>query len=416
MGIKGISSRFFSLLLFCNIFFFIEVYIYGEDPSDRNQQRGKDAAYCLEKKEGKMRFVQRLEWEALENIDQYELIIEKKENSGQYSNEPKVRLFTKVPWGEVSLSAGNYRYRVGVYNLLGQLELFSDYQEFEVLEAKQPFIRFFTPKTIYLDENEEQTLSIHGKNLFRDSEISLFLQKGKKNTLCSEERKKIIGNIFESDEKGRKVTVSFPIRQLDVGLYEIQVQNPGGLTEQLGSLKVSFQKLFDIHLSFGYSPGILLYGDSLMKHFEGQCVFPAGVSGRADFLLLKRKCGHWGFSIWGAWIFLRQEVQSYTISTHSFTGCLDFLYQYPIIKKRLLCNLRAGAGISVLHDLHFTYKNGDFSPSITTWCPSIHVGASLQVFLYRRFFLDTGAEYQNFFTAKDFTGIFQPCLSVGWQF
>ncbi|MDR0442902.1 MAG: hypothetical protein LBH44_05810 [Treponema sp.] len=106
------------------------------------------------------RYVQRLTWTVDGYALRYEVIIEK-EDSGEYRRA--VREFTGEPFIEVSLAAGQYRYRVIPYDFFDRPGTGLDWINFEVLPAQIPEIRepiVASPdapepesKTVYAEKN-----------------------------------------------------------------------------------------------------------------------------------------------------------------------------------------------------------------------------------------------------------------------
>lgn len=116
-------------------------------------------------------FVQKLSWQNDENVFYYEVEI-KSEDEIFYK-----KLETDLNFVEVSLSSGNYKYRVFAYDFLGREADVSSWQKFTILKAQTPKI-IETKKIIIPDLKDENIkIAVNIENLENDSEVSLVNSK-----------------------------------------------------------------------------------------------------------------------------------------------------------------------------------------------------------------------------------------------
>ena len=91
--------------------------------------RGENSFRVVETPQG-LQIIQRLSWFRDENDFRYEVIIEKQDENGGYTQilrEGRTENFI-----ELSLTMGRYRYRVLVYNLLDRFEYSTNWANFSI--------------------------------------------------------------------------------------------------------------------------------------------------------------------------------------------------------------------------------------------------------------------------------------------
>jgi hypothetical protein len=127
--------------------------------------------YYVEKTSGDARFIQHLTWEQREFSYRYEVVIEKQNAAGAYTEV--LREFREETFIEVSMTAGRYRYRVVVYDLLNRPGEIPAWMPLEIFPALQPELTDFEPKTFYLNGEAPCEIRLSGNNFVPDSRISL---------------------------------------------------------------------------------------------------------------------------------------------------------------------------------------------------------------------------------------------------
>ena len=194
-----------------SIFLFIAAF--KALPEEANYRHYTDSS-------GNIVFAQKLTWQKYENIDHYRIEIEELDKT---SRRAKVLdKTTEKNSLEVNLPAGTYRYRVSVYNVLGNLDAKSEWKEFEILKATQPKISSISPENVEIEkdaEDKRKTLGLTGENLLRQSKYRISDSGGTTE-----------GKVETAN--GNSASVTFDFQGFPAGEYKLTVKNPGGLESE----------------------------------------------------------------------------------------------------------------------------------------------------------------------------------------
>jgi len=173
------------------------------------------------------RIVQRFSWEHDEYASAYEARVERRDDAGVFTEIE--RKLTNDDFVEFSLSAGFYRYRVQAYDLLDRPAGNPPWIFLEIIPALRPELLDINPKQLYLDE--EGVLVISGRNFGLGARIYLELRgsPGDQEQITPREF------IPAGSGGGRLV---FGSAQLKEGIYDVHIQNPGGLSSSRGPLNI----------------------------------------------------------------------------------------------------------------------------------------------------------------------------------
>ncbi len=352
-------------------------------------------------------FIQTLSWVSSEYALRYEVRLEKQLDDGTWISENTYT--TDINEVEVSLFAGTYRYQILVYNFLDLLEDQSDWFEFDVFKAIQPRVADLGPDIIYLDEIQTGVFSFEGFNAL--DETLFYLQ------IPNSPRRTMYGDIIEQNDENFRIL--FNMRDIDVGDYEFVAENPGGLTDKISPLVVKFLKPYDLNVTVGYNMFYTIPGD--IPLYFNESFFPFGASAKLTYIPLKRNFGNIGFEVSAYWYYMKSNFDSYDITTHVIPATLNFVYQLPIIKKRLILDAHIGGGATLLTNLKFKYSSGIESPAENPLGIAANAGLSLQLYPLtqiglNRLYFELGTDYIVSFFQDTILHIVTPALSVGWQF
>lgn len=364
-----------------------------------------DAYYIKETEEG-FHFVQIFTWQASDLVLKYDFLIEEQQSDGTYLYRDKVE--TEISSVEVSLPAGAFRYRITAYNLLGLPEVTTEWKTVTINKAYEPKVTAVSPRNIFLEEEQDGIYTITGEQLQVDSLFYLIPKEGKSE-------QKILGTIIESDERNRRVRVSFDVEKVDVGNYALNAVNPGGLNSSISPIVVKFKKPFDLDISGGYAPFYVLYDDTIETYF-GSSFQPIGFSGRGTFIPVKRRLGYFGFSLAGSYFFMNKDTEALSVSSHALAGHLDFVYQKLLYKRMLLLEIHGGGGIFAFSDMKFQFEHGVESDPLFSLNPMVTGGIAFQLYVQKRLYIELGCDYTHVFISDMSLGYIQPTLSCGWQF
>jgi hypothetical protein len=172
------------------------------------------------------RFIQRFSWRGSDYALQYEAIIEKEED-GEYVEA--LNKFSDYPFIEVSLSPGKYRLRVIPYDFRNMPGESTAWRALEIRPALRPLLFSFTPPVFYLEKDMELTLNIFGTEFSPNAEMCLRRSDGEL----------IVPDEKEINLNGNHAWLRFNHDQLDEGIYEIHIRNPGGLEVNVDGLIVA---------------------------------------------------------------------------------------------------------------------------------------------------------------------------------
>ncbi len=294
-----------------------------------------------------------------------------------------------------------YRYTVSSYNLLGHRAFSTDYTEFQIKKGYIPRVEGISPDLIYLDTLYDPTIRVSGNDLRKETQY--YLTNGREIIRPVE----IIPN-----DNNRRAEVVFNPRDFDVGEWVLRAENPGEFTSDL-PLTIKFMKWYDVSLSAGYSPLVVL-ADENVKGFLGTNFMPLGIDARATFIFLKRRMGYLGVSLNGKWNTVLEDFSAHSITTHYVQGLASFVYRYPIIRNRLTVEARVGGGMTLAAGLKIIYPHDLESEAFSSIFPAATIGLSIAGYVWRGMFVEAGADLTSTFTPGMLILSISPTISFGW--
>ncbi|MDR1239655.1 MAG: hypothetical protein LBK27_06050 [Treponema sp.] len=360
---------------------------------------GGNSIRVVETPEG-VQIIQRLSWIRDENDFRYEVIIERQNANGSYSQI--LRQSRTENFIEISLAGGRYRYRILVYNLLDRFEYSTNWAAFTIDRARPPVLRRISPDHVTLTgEDTVWVIELEGTNLLPESELSLRPLAGGETILPVEY------TAFPGGNGGRVV---FRSLGLAAGRYELCVRNFGGFEARKNCVVLNpFSAGWFASLSA--APPVPVYG-YLRDLFDGG-IYPPGISFRAGFLPLAGNWGSLGAETGVSWNYLSVTKTGLSASAHFFDVRLNLLYQYTL-SPHLALGFRLGGGGTLTPGLSYTIRGYKQAP-ISTWIPSMNGGLSLQWIFYPRFFAELGLDYVNLFSVDGSQGLLFPFIGFGWK-
>ncbi|MDR2618740.1 MAG: hypothetical protein LBC62_07710 [Treponema sp.] len=366
----------------------------------------QDTSYRLEEAEGGSLFVQHLEWEGTEYAFRYEVVLEQRKIN---TYTQVMRRIVEVSYVDVSIPAGEYRYKISSFNVLGRLEAESDWVYFRVIQALQPSIFSYSPENFYFDRPSLRIIQLEGTNLTMESEIYLL----RRNEDPQAEPEKIVPREIRRTELGESAQLVFNEEDLLAGVYDIVVLNPGGLDTVAGPFGISVAKPYDINLSAGYAPLVKLYGRT--PRLIDSAFIPLGFSARASFVPFKRDFGFFGAEADLSWNYLYTEDDEFITRASLVNFHINALYQYWYIKNVLAFNARVGLGMSSIVNWYFEFDTGQTGAPVSSGFFSVGLGASAQWIFYGQLYAEAGFDYFHAAAKSMPMGFLRFTLSMGWQ-
>lgn len=402
MADKKITAILCILLLFAG-------FLAAQQDQEQNltvEDADNQNFYLKMTEEGEEIFVQRLEWEFLEYVLRYEIELEKK---GDDSFEQAGLFKTEENFLEVSLTHGEYRYRIHVYNLLDKLDSSSDWIVFTILKAEVPAIQSFSPRNFYLDDTENIAVVINGINLKPDALYYFLPEEGSLSG-------KVEAQVTEINNDLTRVKINVNSDSFNEGRYVLHIKNPGGLESQIPGLQVQYQDPNDIYICAGWAPGIFV--SPLFQAVGGKTGHLLSWNGRVSPIFLKRTFGYLGAELFGSFLHFSNGQEHYTVSGYFSNAALSLLYQYPVIKKKFFITGKIGAGATFVHNIEYVYANNAAQPAISTMFINAAAGLSAQYMITKNLFASVGFDYLLVFGSEVQVGepvpsLIYPYLNIG---
>ncbi len=398
-------------IIFCFIFALLVLPTFADDNS-----------YEVVEERGKSELVQTLTWEAVKYSTGYHIIIERKneaeewesfENENIEKGEDPLVFPTKSNSIKLSLTAGSYRYKVFVYDIFERLvpESESKWFNFNIIKTYVPKVISTTPSTVYLDEENTGLFRVIGDHLFYDKKSGKMTEF--KLTLISNPDVVYIGEVVGGGR--RFVDLEFNVDNFHPGEYIFTATNLGGVKSEFSPVGVKYAKIFDLLVSGGYSPALVPPISEVTDCFS-PIAAPIGFVAKVTYIPLKRYFGYFGVELTGYGYRMVQEFDSYDITANFFPITINFVYQYPIIKQKLVLDTHLGAGVGFFNNMQFEFDFGFISPPTNSMGVAVNTGISMQYYPISRFFLELGVDYIVTILKDAHFQMGVPSFSVGWQF
>lgn len=380
----------------------------GPSPDSLGQQNSSsinDSGYYLKNTERGFQFVQRLVWEDSGYVDHYTITIE------QFDNRSKkfVQIAendTTTNSTEVSLLAGTYRYKIAIYNILGQLEIETDWEEFTIETAYEPQIRDISPSAIYMEENPDGSFVVGGRNIRNNAKVELRRDRKKGGGYKPQQ--------IEISSRGNRVNLKFDLNLITPGKYQIVITNPGGLSSISQDITIQYKKPMDFDISAGGACQIVLFDETINKYFENS-FFPCAAV-KMTFIPSKTPFGYFGVGILANVSIMYKDFPTYKISGTYASAHLNFVYQKPLKERKYFIEAFVGGGLGYLMNYQFEFPNNVKSKQESALAPSVDIGLAGQIYFTNRLFLDLTVPFIVAFPKDMIIGSVTPQVTVGWQF
>lgn len=397
----------FKKTFFVTIIFIFSTFVFAQEELEEAKKiidPNESVSFVTEDEKGNQIIKQKLVWAFDEYAFKFEVFVEKKNRKGEYQEILKKE--TNDNSLEVSLTPGFYRYKIVVYNLLRQIDDEGEWIEFEVIEARQPRISSMSPKQIYLEEEQDGIYSLGGRYLNEKSEYIFYTKNNR--TIKAE--------LVESNSGGSSIKIKVKLRDLQPGQYKLKITNRGGLYTEEDDIKIQFKKPMDFDVYLGYVCPINTY-DETLKNYMNANVWPISAMVGCTFIPFKTAVGYFGVGIASSFTRMSAKLDSYTIDGNMITSYLNFVYQLPIIRGKLVLDTHIGAGLAMINNLAFNFGNGLRSnPALNSVAFSCDVGLGMQYYFTKRFYSEIRVGTSLSFFKDMMTNLVTPSVLAGWQF
>ena len=294
--------------LVAGLFFLCLIPLFAQQAADPVQEskktRSEKKNYFLKETDQGVDLVQRLSWEALDDILGFEFELEQQDRKTKTWRVIDQRTVT-TNYVDVSLSPGDYRFRVRVINLLEQKEDASAYRNFAIRIAYQPEVTTVSPYVINFDELEDQTLTIIGKNFHEETSF----------TLTNAFNGSVLhGTIIELKNNGTHAVVAFELMRANPGTYTFAATDPSDLSAEKDNIVFRFQKPIDVFISANYVfNGFIANKILAKKDYFNTNIAPLAGGIRLTVVPIKRLYGNFGFNLAGSGTYLKNKTNGYTL-------------------------------------------------------------------------------------------------------
>jgi hypothetical protein len=311
--------------------------------------------------------VHRLRWQPVEYASLYEVTVEIRGAANEWieitRKTTKTETFIDCP-----LFTGNYRFRVGAYDLLGKPGSTSEW--------------------IYFEVRPPQKASPGGKT---DTETAGTSAAGTS------------AGTAEGETPPRPAAEG-PTETTGPAYYEGHVPPP----------EESEKSIF--RLGILGAPFITLPFSDFNEIYTSSPIQPVGLALRFSVLPLKTKIGVFGLELLPSWNYMANDILHKSRYAHIFGGNGAILWQIRPFGRSSALNFRLGGGLTYV-DSRFVFNDGLDTDKKATWNPSVIAGFSFLHFLNKSMFFDIGLDYYHIFAQDNPTlNYLRPTVGFGWWF
>ena len=214
-------------------------YYEGETGSGR-QLEEEGSFYIKSKDNENQTIIQEFKWEPSDDVLMYEFVLQQKHDDGDFW--PYRTENTEENYIDCELGAGEYRYRLGLYNFLGIKELETDWVYISVKKAIQPEIKSVSPSSVLVESSKPTTLTVKGADLGENTTFTLVNRMKNFSLPAVVIDKDLARNVFKVQVSGGG---------LEPGEYALSARNEGGLTFDYSPIELVYSDAFDFCISLG---------------------------------------------------------------------------------------------------------------------------------------------------------------------
>ncbi len=406
MAIKNMRLKFTILFLALTSLCFAQ---FGDDVEKNMENEG--SFFLITDDENNTTIVQEFTWDASDDVFMYKFVIEKQDELGFF--ELYDEQDTEDNFADCVLDAGEYRYKIGLYNFLGIIELETDWTPVSVRKAVKPEITDVSPDFLYIETGSEIVLTVEGKELSEDATFKL---------TNMESGLVLPAVVIDKDLVKNKFSIRIDSLLVEPGKYEVSARNDGGLSYSYSPITLSFSDAFDICISVGIGLSCSTHEDVMKDYLKWPFGFrtlynhPSSHIG-ITFIPYKGEKGFMGGSVLFSTFTLHYEdndyYYNYYIDLNGLVWTLCFNYERPL-GSHFIFDAHIGGGVTLMN-LCIIYRVG-VGESNKVLGLAFRAGAAIQFYFRRHFYFELNVDYVlNLFKGINIQYL-DPCLSMGWRF
>ena len=283
---------------------------------------------------------QRISWEGDEYAWQYGVQIFSAEDEKQV-----LFLTTQETFVTFSLSPGEYKYKILVYDLFGHVALESKMCDFSIAKAVQPKIEIVNEKISAPSKSKKVELPVELDDVYEDSVI-VFV-----NTKTNEE---VVADFTvpkeDVESEGGTNISKLTVPKINEGTWKVKVINPGGKTTISEDINIGYEKPAQSNINVFFSAEAhtlnFIHASDVLKLFNEETSYRYG--GRLSVLPFNKGRNHLGFELFPAYSRMKSSSSYFDAKLDFITMYVNCIYQFDIFKNWLIFNARAGVGASVI--------------------------------------------------------------------
>ena len=325
MAEKTNSMKNILLIVFCCLCTFVELSPVGAQAGNSSPPSAAIVAdntgeldvgyHFVIDSEGNPIYSQQLSWEGDPNALEYEVTVLDSVGAEIIKTRQEETVLL------ISLLPGEYTYNIVTINLLGQAETETGFIKLSILSAEIPEIDNVSPGFIFMD-SLNPNVTIRGKKLLEGSRV-LLSKKGSTK-----------GQGIEGIEQSRvgdtELVVAFPESAYVPGLFDIAYVNPGGLlSKRPESLRILYQRPFDILVSVGYSPLKLIEDEWFIATWP-EPMYWLGADSSLSLYFLKKAWGFLGLGVDLSIHRLQGGYEMALVTSEYVFSSMNLLYKFRI--------------------------------------------------------------------------------------
>ncbi|MCR4940539.1 MAG: hypothetical protein K5930_10610 [Treponemataceae bacterium] len=432
MEIKKIKILFYILLILLSLPCFSQVAENMDEPLE-----DEGSFYIMVDEENNTTIVQHFSWEASEDVFMYQFVLEKMNENGEFEEYDVQDI--EENFVDYTLSAGEYRYKIGLYNFLDIIEVETPWTEVSIIKAIKPAINDVSPSLVYIDTGFDGEFTVKGKDLSEDISFKL---------INEETGLVLAADVLEKDMEKNRFTIKIDPLQVEPGTYTLSARNDGGLTFEYSPLTLIFSDNFDICVSLGAAYPLSLQKELMTDYwnwesFSKQSQTSMRYNAHFTFVPFKMRLNYIGFTLNAsafafAYDYYENEPEEWSLGNlnmflfttwkdqltaddHPLYRILATLYPVNImvnyqrmLSPYFILDTHIGAGLTLI-DMSIEYPVGD-TAVFKTFGISATGGVGIQYSPWQHFYMELAGDYTFTLCPTFNIQYFTPAFSLGWRF